>query len=154
MGSMRQMPGWNYTSFFILKEALAHLYYIVDAYDESLKQYDELEAIFHESLITNSLSWFKDVGVNKPGADCVDLLRIPSDTYRSLIIENKISVFDYRVYLFGCQAMLLIKSGNIKEFMDRVKTYIRSFIQTLKDIDVNLLSAYFQLLQHIIFLSL
>ncbi|OMJ19043.1 Trafficking protein particle complex subunit 10 [Smittium culicis] len=146
MGSMRQMPGWNYTSFFILKEALAHLYYIVDAYEESLKQYDELEAIFHESLITNSLSWFKDVGVNKPGADCVDLLRIPSDTYRALIIENKISVFDYRVYLFGCQAMLLIKSGNIKEFMDRVKTYIRSFIQTLKDIDLEFLGSIYGIL--------
>ncbi|OLY80675.1 Trafficking protein particle complex subunit 10 [Smittium mucronatum] len=91
MSSMRHMPGWNYCSFFILKEALAHLYYTMHAYDDSLKQYDELEAIFHESLITNNLSWFKGVGVNRVGADNVDLLRIPSKEYRELIIQNDIS---------------------------------------------------------------
>ncbi|PVU92821.1 hypothetical protein BB559_003579 [Furculomyces boomerangus] len=131
MNSMRNMSGWNYCSFFIIKEGLAHLYICLGEYEEALKQYDELEATFHETLTT----WFKGVGSNIETSDYIDLLQLPSKLYRQQILENKISVFDFREYLFSCQARLLVKMENIKEFMNRAQKYIKSLVQTLKDLD-------------------
>ncbi|PVZ98842.1 hypothetical protein BB558_005154 [Smittium angustum] len=131
MNSMRNMSGWNYCSFFIIKEGLAHLYICLGEYEEALKQYDELEATFHETLTT----WFKGVGSNIETSDYIDLLQLPSKLYRQQILENKISVFDFREYLFSCQARLLVKMENIKEFMNRAQKYIKSLVQTLQDLD-------------------
>jgi hypothetical protein len=46
----RHMPGWNYCSFFILKEGLAQAFEIMTLYEDALIQYDELEASFFQVL--------------------------------------------------------------------------------------------------------
>lgn len=46
----RHMPGWNYCTFFILKEGLAQAFEIMTLYEDALIQYDELEASFFQVL--------------------------------------------------------------------------------------------------------
>jgi len=50
LDSQRQMPGWNYCTFFILKEGLTHAYEMMNLHEEALRQYDELEASFFQIL--------------------------------------------------------------------------------------------------------
>lgn len=50
LDSQRQMPGWNYCTFFILKEGLTNAYEMMNLHEEALKQYDELEASFFQIL--------------------------------------------------------------------------------------------------------
>lgn len=50
LDSQRQMPGWNYCTFFILKEGLTNAYEMMNLHEEALRQYDELEASFFQIL--------------------------------------------------------------------------------------------------------
>ena len=50
----RHMPGWNYCTFFILKEGLAQAFEIMTLYEDALIQYDELEASFFQVLRGNN----------------------------------------------------------------------------------------------------
>lgn len=56
LDSQRQMPGWNYCTFFILKEGLTHAYEMMNLHEEALRQYDELEASFFQILRGTYLS--------------------------------------------------------------------------------------------------
>lgn len=51
----RHMPGWNYCTFFILKEGLAQAFEIMTLYEDALIQYDELEASFFQVLRGNNM---------------------------------------------------------------------------------------------------
>ncbi|PVU90682.1 hypothetical protein BB561_004770 [Smittium simulii] len=91
MNSMRRMPGWNYCSYFILKEGLAFLHMSVGFYDEALRQYDELESSFYENLDNNRLSWFSGIGTTTIENGSFSLLDFSEVDYRQQILENKIT---------------------------------------------------------------
>ncbi|KAK6968963.1 hypothetical protein R3P38DRAFT_2815083 [Favolaschia claudopus] len=57
--SQRQMPGWNFCTFFTLKESLAGSFQGVNLFEDTLVQYDELEASFYQVLKEKNLSWFR-----------------------------------------------------------------------------------------------
>jgi trafficking protein particle complex subunit 10 len=50
MDSQRTLPGWNYCTFFILKEGLAQSFEHMLLLEDALIQYDELEASFFQLL--------------------------------------------------------------------------------------------------------
>lgn len=50
MDSQRTLPGWNYCTFFILKEGLAQSFEHMLLLEDALIQYDELEASFFQML--------------------------------------------------------------------------------------------------------
>jgi len=50
MDSQRNLPGWNYCTFFILKEGLAQSFEHMLLLEDALIQYDELEASFFQLL--------------------------------------------------------------------------------------------------------
>ncbi|OMH84797.1 Trafficking protein particle complex subunit 10 [Zancudomyces culisetae] len=137
MANMRQLPGWNYCSYFILKEGFAQLYNTMGVYEEALKQYDELGALFLELLDSKRLSWFDRVGTATSGADRVDILRPNILKCRQQIMENKITLLDFRVYLFGCQARLMVRIGSIREFMQRILVFVRSVVKGVTEFEPN-----------------
>src|SRR5271154_6203714 len=53
MDSQRTLPGWNYCTFFILKEGLAQSFEHMFLLEDALIQYDELEASFFQLLRGN-----------------------------------------------------------------------------------------------------
>jgi hypothetical protein len=50
MDAQRTTPGWNYCTFFILKEGLAQSFEHMFLLEDALIQYDELEASFFQML--------------------------------------------------------------------------------------------------------
>lgn len=56
----RHMPGWNYCTFFILKEGLAQAFEIMTLYEDALIQYDELEASFFQVLRGDEINHIRD----------------------------------------------------------------------------------------------
>lgn len=133
LDSQRTLPGWNYCTFFILKEGLAQSFEIMNLFEDALIQYDELDASFFQVLRDKALAWFGNIGGNAPGDDSSNLLDVRKKPYRDQILKNSISVFDFRSYLFGRQCQLLGRMRRPVEICNRAQHFISTFPKTLKD---------------------
>ncbi|KAI7906306.1 trafficking protein particle complex subunit 10 [Cokeromyces recurvatus] len=129
----RHMPGWNYCTFFILKEGLAQAYEIMTLYEDALIQYDELEASFFQVLRDKALAWFGHFGGTDAYDDSGNILDFKRKNYRDLINKNIISVFDFRSYLFARQCRMLIKLQRVVEMLARAQLFITSFIPSIRE---------------------
>ncbi|KAF9585067.1 hypothetical protein BGW38_004020 [Lunasporangiospora selenospora] len=138
LDSQRQMPGWNYCTFFILKEGLTNAYEMMNLHDEALRQYDELEASFFQILRDNALTWYGKFGGMQEGDDEASLLDLDRKPYRDLIMQNTISVFDFRTYLFGRQCNLLFRLRRPVDICHRALVFIPSFSRTVREHVLNL----------------
>ena len=152
--SQKQMPGWNFCTFFILKvsrmitspekhstyrhvkESLASSFEGVGLFEDALQQYDELEACFHQVLKETNLSWFGKLISPADGDDSAPLLSISKKPYRSLILANTISIFDFRVYLLACKCALLGKMGQLHEVCRKAATFLAAFGRQLREVEV------------------
>jgi hypothetical protein len=151
--AQRSLPGWNFCTFFILKEGLAGGFESVGLVEDALVGYDELsvglDAIIEEQTVAGSaaahggvlLTYTEDLrrlaqraltqisagnmafddeeSVDLQSSEnlAADLFKdIPISStkkpYRDLILENKVSVFDFRCYIFARQISLLLRLGN------------------------------------------
>ncbi|GAA5815085.1 hypothetical protein MFLAVUS_008591 [Mucor flavus] len=129
----RHMPGWNYCTFFILKEGLAQAFEIMTLYEDALIQYDELEASFFQVLRDKALAWFGHFGGTDAGDDSGNILDFKRKNYRELINKNIISVFDFRSYLFARQCRMLLKLQRVIEVTARAQLFITSFIPSIRE---------------------
>lgn len=129
----RQMPGWNFCTFFILKESLASSFDGMNLTEDALIQYDELEASFFQVLKEKNLSWFGQLGGTAPNDDSAPLLSVTKKPYRELILSNTITVFDFRSYLLARQCFLLARLGQLAEAAVKAERFITSFARTLRE---------------------
>ncbi|KAJ7452540.1 hypothetical protein B0H11DRAFT_2245998 [Mycena galericulata] len=133
--SQRQMPGWNFCTFFILKESLAASFQGVNLFEDALLQYDELEASFYQVLKEKNLSWFGTLITPSPNDDSCPLLSITKKPYRDLILANTISVFDFRIYLLARQCELLANIGRINEVSRKAAAFLGAFGRRLREVE-------------------
>ncbi|KAF8652735.1 hypothetical protein AX16_004233 [Volvariella volvacea WC 439] len=133
--SQRNMPGWNFCTFFILKESLPNSFEGVNLFEEALAQYDELEITFHHVLRERNLSWFGALITPNPKDDSAPLLLITKKPYRDLILANTISVFDLRVYILARQCELLARMGRINEIGRKVGAFLNGFGRRLREVE-------------------
>ncbi|KAJ6455695.1 trafficking protein particle complex subunit 10 [Mycena sanguinolenta] len=133
--SQRQMPGWNFCTFFILKESLAGSFQGVNLFEDALLQYDELEASFYQVLKEKNLSWFGTLITPSPNDDSSPLLSISKKPYRDLILANTISVFDFRIYLLARQCALLANLGRVNEVSRKVSAFLGAFGRRLSEVE-------------------
>jgi hypothetical protein len=110
----------------VLKESVACTYELVQLYSDALLQYDELEAYFFQSMHEQGMPWFKLFGGTDLGDDFLDVFNLDNQ-YRELIIQNAISVFGFRMYLFSRQVNILCKLNSPVEILRRTDSFIRSF---------------------------
>jgi hypothetical protein len=139
--SQRALPGWNFCTFFILKEGLARGFESVGLVEDALLGYDELsigldsilrdqannggdgqsgvilnysEDLYQQTSDILEHSMKDDGGGKEPQPLIHDETPINSrkKDYRGLILSNNISVFDFRCYIFGRQMSLLLRLGN------------------------------------------
>ncbi|KAK9370847.1 trafficking protein particle complex subunit 10 [Lipomyces kononenkoae] len=103
----KSIPGWNFATFFVMKEGLALSFENVGLLDDALMQYDELDATFMQLMRDNTVTYFQNVGFS-PGSMSSLLNRDEDVSIRHAILENNISLFDFRCYLFSRQALLLL----------------------------------------------
>lgn len=136
--SQQQMPGWNFCTFFILKESVATSFEGTNLFDGALVPYDELEDSFHLVWREKNMSWFGNLINLGPADDSSPLLSITKKPYRDLILANTISVFDFRIYLLSRQCELLAKLGRIAEVTRRVGSFLTTFGWHLREIEASL----------------
>ncbi|KAI9245959.1 Cullin family-domain-containing protein [Sporodiniella umbellata] len=134
----RHMPGWNYCTFFILKEGLAQAFEIMTLYEDALIQYDELEASFFQVLKDKALAWFGHFGGTDPGDDGGNILDFKRKNYREMITKNMISVFDFRCYLFARQCRMLLRMHRVIDVTLRAQLFITNFIPSIRENEENI----------------
>jgi trafficking protein particle complex subunit 10 len=127
----RMVPGWNYCQYFIMKEALSLTFEMLTLYRDALVHYDELEATFYQTLEEQGAPWFKKFGGTEHADDNQDVFKLSNKNYRDLIIQNGISIFDFRMYLFSRQIALLAIQKSPIEICRRSNLFISSFSRTL-----------------------
>ena len=156
--SQRQMPGWNFCTFFILKvffswiacfplmrsqESLASSFVGMNLFDDALLTYSELEASFLQTQASSlsgqkTISWFGKLINPDLNDDSLPLLEVGKKPYRDLILNNTISVFDFRVYLLAKHCEVLGMSGRVGELVRKAASFLGGFGQRLKECDVGL----------------
>ncbi|KAF1363866.1 hypothetical protein EJ07DRAFT_151952 [Lizonia empirigonia] len=136
--AQRSFPGWNFNTFFVLKEGLARGFESAGLVDDALLGYDEL-SIGLDSVIRDQandgsalqmLSHSEDLyeqavkvleqsqeGGNSNSEDHVQFhddkpIDAQKKDYRGLILANNISIFEFRVYIFARQMSILLRMGN------------------------------------------
>ncbi|KAG2020812.1 hypothetical protein CC2G_006114 [Coprinopsis cinerea AmutBmut pab1-1] len=141
----QQMPGWNFCTFFLLKESLAMSYEGISVFDEALQQYDDLEKSFLQVIQERNMSWFGNLINPSAGDDSTPLLSPrPSSkkAFRDLILSNEISVFELRIYILSRQCQIMAKMGQVDEVPRKVASFLGTFSKTLKQVQ-NLLPKFF-----------
>ncbi|KAJ2159373.1 hypothetical protein GGF46_003076 [Coemansia sp. RSA 552] len=133
MDANRMLPGWNYCRFFVFKEALISLYRLMGLLDEALAHYDELEAAFFQLLDAQQLAWFPAFGGGRRGDDFTDLLDLRKKPYRQLMVDNAITMFDFRMYLFGQQCQLLIDMARYEELAERAQRFVATLSKSMRE---------------------
>lgn len=139
--SQRSLPGWNFCTFFILKEGLARGFESVGLVEDALLGYDELsigldtvireqategsaaqsgvmrnftEELYEQasSLLNFSPTGQGNQNEQQPHFHDETPINANKKDYRGQILSNNISVFDFRTYIFARQMSLLLRLGN------------------------------------------
>jgi hypothetical protein len=132
--AQRSLPGWNFCTFFVLKEGLARGFESVGLVDDALIGYDELSLGLDNAIqeqegnvaSTRSDSFvpytkeLKDILVQSQTATSPEkaawdsnlkLVSAARKGYREKILGSNISVFDFKCYIFARQMALLLRMG-------------------------------------------
>ncbi|TXT05006.1 hypothetical protein VHUM_03826 [Vanrija humicola] len=136
--AQRLTIGWNFCTWFLLKESLAHSFEGVNLDEDALIIYEELDAAFLQCLKDQNLSWFGKLGGTGENDDSLPILDINAKPYRDLLISSTISIFDFRIYLFARQCILLGKLGRITEIAKRGQWFVASLARRLLESEASL----------------
>jgi hypothetical protein len=135
--AQRALPGWNFCTFFALKEGLARGFESVGLVEDALAIYDELSVGLDAALRDDEPSAAKGTFLGNLDSQRQSLQKINSTLdaseldqltlqfrdlfsqpldltkkdYRSAIVSSTISLFDFRLYIFARQRTLLLRLG-------------------------------------------
>lgn len=157
--AQRSLPGWNFCTFFILKEGLARGFENVGLVEDALVGYDELSIGLdtvvgehgntgaperHGGVLESYTDELKRVAEkilaqgaegdeeavdlqSKDGKEQFDEIPIAATKkpYREMILANKVSVFDFRCYIFSRQIALLLRLGNASSTREELLAKLR-----------------------------
>jgi hypothetical protein len=127
------LPGWNFCTFFVLKEGLARGFESVGLVDDALVGYDELSLGLDHAIqdhqnggsssrsdsflaytdeLKQLLEGSKNDGPSNPvwrsGANVISPFK---KSYGEMILTTNISVFDFQCYIFARQMTILLRMG-------------------------------------------
>ncbi|XP_047164290.1 trafficking protein particle complex II-specific subunit 130 homolog [Vigna umbellata] len=129
LSEQRLMPVWNFCNFFILKESLAFMFEMAHLHDDALREYDELELCYLETV--NMTGKQRDFGGADHGDDQATLLNPINKPLTQMVQEDTFREFEFRQYLFACQSKLLFKLNRPIEAATRGYSFIISFSKSL-----------------------
>ncbi|KAL7143291.1 hypothetical protein ABFS83_08G182000 [Erythranthe nasuta] len=129
LSEQRFMPVWNFCNFFILKESLAFMFEIAHLHEDALREYDELELCYLETV--NMAGKRRDFGGLEQGDDQATLLDPGKKALAQIVQDDSFREFEFRQYLFACQAKLLFKLSRPFEVGSRGYSFIISFSKAL-----------------------
>jgi len=143
----RSLPGWNFCTFFILKEGLAQAFEAVGLTEDALLGYDELAVGLDSTIVDqlcetassqasrlamnttalqnqlkSAMQGLEDGSVDRSEWSPFAPLDVDTKDYRGMIVSNQISVFDFRCYIFLRQMALLLKLARLAPTFQNNKT--------------------------------
>ncbi|MCJ1403199.1 hypothetical protein MMC11_006422 [Xylographa trunciseda] len=139
--AQRSLPGWNFCTFFVLKEGLARGFESVGLVEDALMGYDELAVELYTAIeeerqkgsageqanlfrrYTKELRTQAEQAIAEAQETVADptnsqvsatlLLDTERKPYRELILANNISAFDFESYVFARQVALLSRIARL-----------------------------------------
>ncbi|CAD6269893.1 unnamed protein product [Miscanthus lutarioriparius] len=129
LSEQRFTPIWNFCNFFILKESLAFMFELSNLHEDSLREYDELELCYSESV--NSPGKHREFGGLDTGDDQAVLLNPGAKALTQIVQDDVFREFEFRQYIFACQAKLLFKLSRSIEVAARGYAFVVGFSKTL-----------------------
>ncbi|CAH1447698.1 unnamed protein product [Lactuca virosa] len=129
LSEQRFMPIWSFCNFFILKESLAFMFEMAHLNEESLREYDELELCYLETV--NNAGKQREFGGIDHGDDQAAILNPNNKQLSQIVQDDSFREFEFRQYLFSCQAKLLFKLKRPFEVASRGFSFIVSFSEAL-----------------------
>ncbi|KAL7186352.1 hypothetical protein ACSBR2_028154 [Camellia fascicularis] len=128
LSEQRLMPVWNFCNFFILKESLAFMFEMAHLHEDSLREYDELELCYLETVMSGK---HRDFGGMDRGDDQAAVLNPGNKPLTQITQDDSFREFEFRQYLFACQAKLLFKLNRPFEVASRGYSFIIGFSKAL-----------------------
>ncbi|KAL4555003.1 hypothetical protein LXL04_037613 [Taraxacum kok-saghyz] len=129
LSELRFMPIWSFCNFFMLKESLAFMFEMAHLNEESLREYDELELCYLETV--KNPGRLREFGGMDIGDDQAAILNPTNKQLSQIVQDNSFREFEFRQYLFACQAKLLFKLNRPFEVASRGFAFIVSFSEAL-----------------------
>ncbi|KAI3702892.1 hypothetical protein L6452_28645 [Arctium lappa] len=129
LSEQRFKPVWSFCNFFILKESLAFMFEMAHLHEDSLREYDELELCYLETV--NIAGKQRDFGGMEHGDDQAALLNPAKKPLTQIVQDDSFREFEFRQYLFACQAKLLFKLNRPFEVASRGFSFVISFSKAL-----------------------
>ncbi|KAK6170462.1 hypothetical protein SNE40_018849 [Patella caerulea] len=138
----RNEPGWNYFDYFIFQEELAFMFEMLGLFEDALIQYDELDALFTQfvenhasgdvaewltSTIQSCKSW-AGLSLYKP----IDWLK------RDMIKLNKVSLLEFRNYLFSRHSALLFLMNKSWIVAQRAMDFLYNTAQEIHSLEIDI----------------
>ncbi|CAG8761156.1 6088_t:CDS:2, partial [Acaulospora colombiana] len=84
-----------------------------------------------------ALAWFGSFGATDYEDDSANILDVRKKNYRDLIMQNTISEFDFRSYLFARQCQLLGRLRRPVDICRRAQLFISTFGRAIKEQQAN-----------------
>ncbi|KAI3949933.1 hypothetical protein MKW92_020009 [Papaver armeniacum] len=112
------------------RESLAFMFQMAHLHEDSLREYDELELCYLETVNTSALRK-RDFGGMDQGDDQAALLKPEYKPLSQIVQDDSFREFEFRQYLFACQSMLLFKLNRPVEVASRGHSFIISFSKAL-----------------------
>lgn len=149
----RTLPGWNFCTFFVLKEGLAKGFESVGLVEDALAIYDELsvglDAAMRDYTPGNTLAdnvsmvrkeidrlfqgRLDDGTIEQMAQTLREFLDKPLDLrqqeYREAIVSSQISLFDFQCYIFARQKALLLRLGNVDKLRSGLNDVTKQTLQ-------------------------
>lgn len=126
----RQKEGWSFLKYFLLQEDLAFVLEMLGLHTEALVQYDELEAMFSQSVLNSVFGekpvWLKMFAQPINRFSGINLSKRQLALTRSKICDGTISLLDLRTYILERQCTLIDHSDKPWEIAERLMKYLHA----------------------------
>ena len=136
----RNDPAWNFCQYFLLQEQLAFVYEGLGLYDESLIQYDELDALFTQFVLNSNVGdcpeWLEQFNRDLSGWSPLSLEAGTNLAVRGRLEEKCPSLLDLRNYLFSRQCRQLVLNNKTAEVGARAIAFLHNTVPELDILEV------------------
>ncbi|RKO98908.1 hypothetical protein CXG81DRAFT_15302, partial [Caulochytrium protostelioides] len=138
----RAMPGWNFCQYFLQRESVIYALELLGMHDDVFEEYEQLEQAFFQSMEQQGAPWFSKFGGSAPGDEAGDILDVRRKPYRQAILNNTVTIFDFRIYLFVRQIAALLETGKLARVCEHSLQYMALWGKTLREYQTSLMPGF------------
>lgn len=124
LAAQQNNPDWNFFTFFLTKESKALALSDLGLFSEALACYDELETLFLDLNSSDNAFKFECILPFDSSISGLDLSPTNWIKFRESINQNRISLYEFKVYLLSRQMHILKESKDQNQILSRCKEFI------------------------------